>query len=130
MSTNALEQLVPDVPGDLGYGLAQDPYTGHLYILTGTATESYLCAIAPNIDDDSDVPPTFDVVDLDPVSDKTYLTLSDVHADLALSSGLALNGDPTAAPTRLYIGANDAVYVLDVASAIPPPSPSTVIFVK
>lgn len=130
VSTNAFEQLVPDVSGDLGYGLAQDPHTGHLYILTGTETESYLCAIAPNIDDDSDVLPTFDVVDLDLGSDKTYLTLSDLHEDLTLSGGLALNGDASTAPTRLYVGALSAIYALDLGPAVPPPSPSTIVMFK
>ncbi len=124
--------LVPDID-DSGYGMAHDPNSGDLYILTGTATASYLCAIRPSIDDDSEVLPTFEVIDLDPNSENTYLTLADFHADLALSAGLTFDdpaGDGSSAPSRLYIGALSAIYALDVASAGPPPATATVIFVK
>jgi len=116
MSTAELAGLVPTNADDWGCGIAQDPSTGDLYLLTGDkGTNTYLHWITPSIDDDSDVVPTYTVNDLDPDSPNDYLELADFHADMAASYGLSFNTvDTGTAPTRLFVTAQSAIYQLDV----------------
>ncbi|MGQ9661706.1 MAG: hypothetical protein ACUVWX_05105 [Kiritimatiellia bacterium] len=129
------EALVPGVD-DIGRDMAQDPRTGDLYLLSTyddlptATTNAYLTAIRPKIPDDSTQPMSYDVVDLNPGSEDTFLLLNTLHIDLRYACGIGFNGDGS----RLYVtvhstrgGAVQAVYALD-RSEIPPKG--TVIFVR
>ena len=127
ISTTDFAGLVPLID-DTGGDMAQNPVTGDLYFLSKSGADetyqAYLSAIRPTIPDDSDEAMSFEVVDLDPDTDNTYLALSSFHGDLAGGVGLTFNGDGKV----LYIsvgnvpgveGAVQAVYALDV------PEPAT-----
>ncbi len=116
--------LVPDI-SDSGGDMAQDPVTGDLYFISFDANDAYLSAIRPDISDDSDVAPTFEIVDLDPDSAATHLVLSDFHGDLVAGGGLTFTADGS----RLLIavstsgkvtGEATALYALDVSREVVP----------
>lgn len=128
------DALVPDVD-DIGRDMAQDPRTGDLYLLSTyddlptNTTNAYVTAIRPKIPDDSTQPMSYDVVDLNPGSEDTFLLLNTLHIDLRYACGIGFNGDGS----RLYVtvhstggGAVQAVYALD-RSEIPPKGTAVVI---
>lgn len=124
--------LVPGI-ADTGRDLAQNPLTGDLYILSNTSTETYLSAIRPTISDDSDVAPTYEVVDLD-LSDNgglpggvTYLTLTQFHGDLLAAGGITFTSDGSRLLISVYsssavTGEVPAIYALDVTNPVPEPA--------
>lgn len=110
---------------DSGTDMAQDPVTGDLYVLTSDGTDAYIYAIRPTISDDSDVAPSWEIVDLDPNSAATYMVLSSYHDDLRNAGGITFSADGS----RLHLAVTSsgpdtdevtAIYTLDVGRGVVP----------